>query len=137
VSDTAESTATAPTTAAKPDRASNTREHARVVARPPADRPPYAFLNASRTDSTDVSPGLGYQLTSVIAGGPAPLIAAKILQSTGSSTGISWYIVGCCVLGMGALPLMPRRSDPADAQSLSASRRESTSSASSPSEPAA
>jgi MFS family permease len=53
--------------------------------------------------------GLGYQLASVIAGGPAPLIATKILQETGSSTGISWYIIGCCALGLGALLLMPRR----------------------------
>lgn len=53
--------------------------------------------------------GLGYQLASVIAGGPAPLIATKILQETGSSTGISWYIIGCCVLGLAALILMPRR----------------------------
>jgi MFS family permease len=53
--------------------------------------------------------GLGYQLASVIAGGPAPLIATRILQSTGSSVGISWYIIGCCVLGMIALVLMPRR----------------------------
>jgi MFS family permease len=52
--------------------------------------------------------GLGYQLASVIAGGPAPLIAAKILDQTKSSTGISWYIVGCCVVAMGALLLMPR-----------------------------
>jgi MFS family permease len=52
--------------------------------------------------------GLGYQLASVIAGGPAPLIATRILQRTGSSTGISWYIIGCCVLGFGALVLMPR-----------------------------
>ena len=52
--------------------------------------------------------GLGYQLASVIAGGPAPLIAAAILKNTGSSTGISWYIVGCCVVAMGALLLMPR-----------------------------
>jgi MFS family permease len=52
--------------------------------------------------------GLGYQLASLIAGGPAPLIATKILQKTGSSTGISWYIVGCCVLAFGALLLMPR-----------------------------
>ena len=56
--------------------------------------------------------GLGYQLASVIAGGPAPLIATKILQSTGSSTGISWYVIGCCVLGLGALLLMPRRPPP-------------------------
>ena len=53
--------------------------------------------------------GLGYQLSSVIAGGPAPLIATKILQETNSSTGISWYIIGCCVLGFAALLLMPRR----------------------------
>jgi metabolite-proton symporter len=52
--------------------------------------------------------GLGYQLASVIAGGPAPLIAAAILNATNSSTGISWYIVGCCVLSMIALLLMPR-----------------------------
>jgi MFS family permease len=54
--------------------------------------------------------GLGYQLASVIAGGPAPLIAAKILSDTGSSTGISWYIIICCVIAMAALLLMPRRS---------------------------
>jgi hypothetical protein len=53
--------------------------------------------------------GLGYQLASVIAGGPAPLIAAGILTATGSSTGISWYIVGCSVVSLVALLLMPRR----------------------------
>lgn len=53
--------------------------------------------------------GLGYQFASVIAGGPAPLIATAILQSTKSSTGISWYIIGCAVVAMAALLLMPRR----------------------------
>ncbi|GAB2986075.1 MHS family MFS transporter [Amycolatopsis acidiphila] len=53
--------------------------------------------------------GIGYQLASVIAGGPAPLIAAAVLQHTGSSTGISWYIVGCAVVSLAALILMPRR----------------------------
>jgi metabolite-proton symporter len=53
--------------------------------------------------------GLGYQLASVVAGGPAPLIAAAILEKTGSSTWISWYIVGCAVVAMTALLLMPRR----------------------------
>jgi len=57
--------------------------------------------------------GLGYQLASIIAGGPAPLIAAAILQKTGSSTYISWYIVGCTVVAMIALLLMPRRSEQA------------------------
>jgi len=52
--------------------------------------------------------GLGYQLASVIAGGPAPLIAAAILARTGSSAGISWYIIGCAVLSMIALIAMPR-----------------------------
>ncbi|MGH3495464.1 MAG: MFS transporter, partial [Sciscionella sp.] len=53
-------------------------------------------------------------LASMIAGGPAPLIAAAILQSTGSSTGISWYIVGCAAVALVALILMPsRKSTPA------------------------
>lgn len=53
--------------------------------------------------------GIGYQLASVIAGGPAPLIAAAILAGTGSSTWISIYILGCCVVSLVALVLMPRR----------------------------
>ena len=54
--------------------------------------------------------GLGYQLASVIAGGPAPLIATKILATTGSSTWVSWYVIGCCAVAMAALLLLPRRS---------------------------
>jgi hypothetical protein len=53
--------------------------------------------------------GIGYQMASVIAGGPAPLIAAYLLKTTGSSTWISWYIVGCCVISAVALWLMPDR----------------------------
>jgi MFS family permease len=52
--------------------------------------------------------GIGYQLASVVAGGPAPLIAAAILQNTRSSTGIALYIVGCCVVSFVALLFMPR-----------------------------
>ena len=51
---------------------------------------------------------LGYQFASVIAGGPAPLIAAAILSATGSSTWISWYILGCAVVSMIALLAMPK-----------------------------
>ncbi|HEX4724012.1 MAG TPA: MFS transporter [Pseudonocardiaceae bacterium] len=51
---------------------------------------------------------LGYQFASVIAGGPAPLIAAAILAATGSSTWISIYIIGCAVLSMIALLVMPK-----------------------------
>lgn len=52
--------------------------------------------------------GLGYQLASVIAGGPAVLIAAAILASTGSSTYISYYLLGCAALSFIALALMPQ-----------------------------
>mgnify|MGYP001109750192 CR=1 FL=1 len=57
--------------------------------------------------------GLGYQLASVIAGGPAPLIAAAILSHTGSSTWISIYIIACCAFAAVALWLMPRRTESA------------------------
>ncbi|HEY0485521.1 MAG TPA: MFS transporter [Mycobacteriales bacterium] len=53
--------------------------------------------------------GLGYQLASVVAGGPAPLVAATVLEKTGSSTYIGVYIVGCTVVAMAALLLMPRQ----------------------------
>ena len=52
--------------------------------------------------------GLGYQLASVVAGGPAPLIATAILARTGSSTWISLYIVGCAVVSFIALLLLPK-----------------------------
>jgi MFS family permease len=72
---------------------------------------PQAALIAERfgTNVRYSGAGLGYQLASVIAGGPAPLIAAKILEETGSSTWISWYIVGCCAVAMIALVSMPHR----------------------------
>src|SRR5207237_2466494 len=53
--------------------------------------------------------GLGYQLASVIAGGPAPLIATAILAGTASSTWISWYIVGCAVVAFLGLLALPQR----------------------------
>jgi metabolite-proton symporter len=52
--------------------------------------------------------GMGYQLASVVAGGPAPLIAAALLQATGDSTSISIYIIICCVISMLALILLPK-----------------------------
>jgi MFS family permease len=51
---------------------------------------------------------LGYQFASVIAGGPAPLIAAAILAHTGSSKWISIYIIGCAVVSLIALIAMPK-----------------------------
>jgi hypothetical protein len=66
--------------------------------------------------------GLGYQLASVIAGGPAPLIAAWILNATGSSIGISWYIVACCVVSLLALLLMPSHAKVAERLATPADR---------------
>ncbi|MCW2702780.1 MAG: family transporter [Blastococcus sp.] len=64
--------------------------------------------------------GLGYQLASVIAGGPAPLIATAILAATGDSTWISLYIIGCAVVSLIGLLLMPKphASAEADAEEL-------------------
>jgi MFS family permease len=58
--------------------------------------------------------GLGYQLASVTAGGPAPLIATAILAKTHSSVGVAWYIVACCVVSMIALLMMKPRTATAD-----------------------
>jgi MFS family permease len=72
--------------------------------------PQAALIAESFGPSTRYSgAGLGYQLASVIAGGPAPLIATAILSTTGSSTWISIYMIACCVLAMAALLLMPHR----------------------------
>jgi len=58
--------------------------------------------------------GLGYQLASITAGGPAPLIATAILAGTGTTTGISLYIIGCCVVSLVALAFMHPRPPEAD-----------------------
>lgn len=50
---------------------------------------------------------LGYQLASVIAGGPAPLIAAWLLATYHSSLSIAIYIAACAVVSVIAAALMP------------------------------
>ena len=77
---------------------------------------PQAALIAERfgTNVRYSGASIGYQLASVIAGGPAPLIATQILSGTGSSMWIAWYIVGCCVLAMIALIAMPGHKVAAD-----------------------
>jgi MFS family permease len=41
---------------------------------------------------------IGYQLASIIAGGPAPLIATWLLATFATGTAISWYIAFCAVI---------------------------------------
>jgi metabolite-proton symporter len=53
---------------------------------------------------------IGYQLASVIAGGPAPLIATALLAGFHSSVPIAVYLVGCAVVSLVALVLIPDRS---------------------------
>jgi MFS family permease len=53
---------------------------------------------------------LGYQLASVIAGGPAPFIATAIFAATKNAYYISAYILLCCVLGFVATALLRDRS---------------------------
>ncbi len=53
---------------------------------------------------------LGYQLASVIAGGPAPLIATQIWSHTHNAYLISAYILVCCMLGLVAVALLKDRS---------------------------
>jgi hypothetical protein len=49
---------------------------------------------------------LGYQLASVIAGGPAPLIATWLYGTFHSATAIAVYIAICAVITLAATALM-------------------------------
>ena len=53
--------------------------------------------------------GLGYQLASLIAGGPAPLLATWMLASFGWQA-ISVYIIACALVTLFAIALLPDRS---------------------------
>jgi MFS family permease len=50
---------------------------------------------------------IGYQLASVIAGGPAPLIATALLAWTGSGYAIAAYIAACAIVSTIATVMMP------------------------------
>src|ERR1700680_2793132 len=50
---------------------------------------------------------LGYQLASVIAGGPAPLIATALFAAYHSGYAIAVYIAACAVVSLVATALMP------------------------------
>jgi len=49
---------------------------------------------------------LGYQLASIIAGGPSPFIATALLAAFGSSFPIALYILGCAIVGIIATSLL-------------------------------
>jgi hypothetical protein len=49
---------------------------------------------------------LGYQLASIIAGGPSPFIATALFATFQSSLPIALYIVGCAIIGIIATVLL-------------------------------
>jgi MFS family permease len=63
--------------------------------------PQAAFIAESFPGSVRYSgSALGYQLASITAGGPAPLIATFLLREYGTSTAIAVYIALCSVLSL-------------------------------------
>jgi MFS family permease len=50
--------------------------------------------------------GLGYQLASIIAGGPPPFIAAALFAAYQSGYAIAFYILGCGVVSIIAAVLL-------------------------------
>jgi len=63
--------------------------------------PQAAFIAESFPGSVRYSgSALGYQLASITAGGPAPLIATFLLREYGTSTAIAIYIALCSVLSL-------------------------------------
>jgi MFS family permease len=50
---------------------------------------------------------LGYHLSSVIAGGPAPLIATALLAATGSGYSVAFYVLFCAIVSVSATAFLP------------------------------
>jgi hypothetical protein len=50
--------------------------------------------------------GIGYQLASIIAGGPAPFIAAALFAAFQSGYAIAFYILACGFITIGAVSLL-------------------------------
>ncbi len=72
--------------------------------------PQAAFIAESFPASLRYSgSALGYQLASITAGGPAPLIATLLLREYGTSTAIAWYISICSVISLACVFLLKDR----------------------------
>jgi MFS family permease len=54
---------------------------------------------------------LGFHLSSITAGGPAPLIATALLAATGSGYAIACYILFCAIVSVAATILLPDRTN--------------------------
>jgi MFS family permease len=54
---------------------------------------------------------LGFHLASVVAGGPAPLIATALFAATGSGYAVALYILACAIVSVGATVFLPDRTN--------------------------
>jgi hypothetical protein len=54
---------------------------------------------------------MGYQLASVFAGGPAPLIATALLAQFNSGYAIAFYIAICCAISFISVVFMTDRTN--------------------------
>jgi MFS family permease len=69
--------------------------------------PPAALIAESFTGRRRYSgASLGYQLASVIAGGPAPLIAAALFAEFESGYAIAAYILVCAIISLIATAML-------------------------------
>ena len=50
---------------------------------------------------------LGFHLASVVAGGPAPLIATALFAATGSGYAVALYILFCAIVSITATAFLP------------------------------
>jgi MFS family permease len=59
---------------------------------------------------------LGYQLASITAGGPAPIIATVLLGTYGTSTAIAVYMAICSLISLACVYVLPERAGVLDRQ---------------------
>jgi len=52
---------------------------------------------------------IGYQLTAIVAGGPAPIVATYLLRETGSGYSIAVYLTICCLVSVVATLMLKDR----------------------------
>jgi MFS family permease len=70
--------------------------------------PQAAFIAESFTPNLRYSgSSLGYQLASIIAGGPAPLIATALFATYHTGYAVAIYIAACAVISLVSAGLMP------------------------------
>jgi hypothetical protein len=54
--------------------------------------------------------GLGYQLASVVAGGPAALVATYLIEHTGTAYSVAIYMLFSALITLGAVAALTDRS---------------------------